>query len=72
MNFKGDHNFNDNNRLTGRYSHARSNGTNPNLFGEGNPAYFTRRTEARTDALDGGRLHARAERDYPVLVPLRT
>jgi Cna protein B-type domain. len=41
MNFKGDHNFNSNNRLSGRYSHTRSNNQNPNLFGEGNPAMFT-------------------------------
>lgn len=38
---KGDHNFNQNNRLSGRWSNQRNNGTNPNLFGEGNPAYFT-------------------------------
>ena len=41
INVKGDHSFNDNNRLSGRYSHTRSNSTNPNLFGDGNPAYFT-------------------------------
>jgi hypothetical protein len=41
MNFKGDHSFNENNRLSGRWSHTRSNNSNPNLFGEGNPAYFT-------------------------------
>ena len=39
MDFKGDHNFNEKSRITGRFSHARSNGTPPNLFGEGNPAY---------------------------------
>jgi len=39
---KGDHNFNDANRLSGRYSLVRSNGVNPNLFGEGNPSYFAR------------------------------
>jgi hypothetical protein len=38
---KGDHNFNQSNRLSGRYSLVRGNGVNPNLFGEGNPAYFT-------------------------------
>ncbi len=38
MDFKGDHNFNDKTRITGRFSHARSNSTPPNLFGEGNPA----------------------------------
>jgi hypothetical protein len=38
---KGDHNFNSSNRISGRYSLLRSNGDNPNLFGEGNPAYFT-------------------------------
>jgi len=41
MNFKGDHSFNDSNRFSGRYSQVRSNGTNPNLFGAGNPAYWT-------------------------------
>jgi hypothetical protein len=41
INVKGDHNFNNNNRLSGRWSHGRSNGQNPNLFGEGNPAMFT-------------------------------
>jgi hypothetical protein len=41
MNFKGDHNFNSNNRLSGRYSQTRSSGQNPNLFGEGNPAMYT-------------------------------
>lgn len=41
MNFKGDHSFNQHNRLGGRYSQVRSNGANPNLFGEGNPAVFT-------------------------------
>ncbi|MGH9658652.1 MAG: TonB-dependent receptor domain-containing protein, partial [Bryobacteraceae bacterium] len=39
MDFKGDHNFTDRMRLTGRYSYARSNGNPPNLFGAGNPAY---------------------------------
>ena len=38
---KGDHNFNQSNRLSGRWSSQRGSGTNPNLFGEGNPAYFT-------------------------------
>lgn len=38
---KGDHNFNQSNRLSGRWSKAMSDGTNPNLFGEGNPSYFT-------------------------------
>ena len=41
INIKGDHNFNENNRLSGRYSQARSDGTNPNLFGDDNPAYWT-------------------------------
>ncbi|HEU0123970.1 MAG TPA: TonB-dependent receptor [Bryobacteraceae bacterium] len=41
MNFRGDHSFTDTNRLSGRYSQVRSNGTNPNLFGAGNPAYWT-------------------------------
>ncbi|BDC49452.1 hypothetical protein F183_A17680 [Bryobacterales bacterium F-183] len=38
---KGDHNFNAANRISGRWSNVRSDGTNPNLFGDGNPAYFT-------------------------------
>jgi len=38
-NLKGDHNFNDRSRLTGRYSYSRGVGTPANLFGEGNPAY---------------------------------
>jgi hypothetical protein len=40
-NIKGDHSFNENHRLSGRYSQIRSNGTNPNLFGDNNPAYWT-------------------------------
>jgi hypothetical protein len=39
MDFKGDHNFSDKNRLTARYSHLRSAGTPANLFGDGNPAF---------------------------------
>ena len=39
MDFKGDHNLSDKMRLSGRYSHARSNGNPPNLFGDGNPAF---------------------------------
>ena len=38
-NLKGDHNFNDNNRMTGRYSHSRFTGNPPNLFGDLAPAY---------------------------------
>jgi hypothetical protein len=38
---KGDHNFNQNNRLSGRWSKQMNDGANPNLFGDGNPAYFT-------------------------------
>ena len=38
---KGDHNFNESNRISGRWSNQRNNGANPNLFGDGNPAYFT-------------------------------
>ncbi|MDX1981620.1 MAG: TonB-dependent receptor [Bryobacteraceae bacterium] len=38
---KGDHNFNQAHRIGGRWSYVRSDGVNPNLFGEGNPAYFT-------------------------------
>jgi len=36
---KIDHNLNDANRLTGRYSFAHSRGNPPNVFGQGNPAY---------------------------------
>jgi hypothetical protein len=39
MNFKGDHNFSEKNRITGRYSYVRGTGNPVNLFGEGNPAY---------------------------------
>ncbi len=38
-NLKGDHNFNDRNRITGRYSYSKGVGSPVNLFGEGNPAY---------------------------------
>jgi hypothetical protein len=38
---KGDHNFNQNNRISGRWSKQMNDGANPNLFGDGNPAYFT-------------------------------
>lgn len=38
MDFKGDHNFTDKSRITGRYSFNPSNGNPVNLFGEGNPA----------------------------------
>jgi len=38
-NIKGDHNFSDKGRLTGRYSYSRGVGSPVNLFGEGNPAY---------------------------------
>jgi hypothetical protein len=38
-NMRGDHNFNESNRISGRYSYGRGRGTPPNLFGEGNPAY---------------------------------
>ncbi len=38
-NMKGDHNFNDTNRISGRYSYGRGTGSPANLFGEGNPAY---------------------------------
>ncbi len=41
INAKIDHNFNVKNRVSGRYSNAISQGTNPNLFGDGNPAYYT-------------------------------
>jgi len=38
-NLKGDHNFSENNRLTGRYSYGRGRGNPPNLFKELAPAY---------------------------------
>jgi hypothetical protein len=41
LNTKADHNFNDRNRFSARYSNARSQGNNPNLFGDNNPAYWT-------------------------------
>lgn len=41
INSRVDHNFTDKTRLNGRYSNAISSGTNPNLFGDGNPSYFT-------------------------------
>jgi len=39
MNLKGDHNFSEKNRISGRYSYARGRGNPANSFGEGNPAY---------------------------------
>lgn len=39
MDFKGDHNFSDKNRVYGRYSRNNNSGTPPNLFGAGNPAF---------------------------------
>ena len=41
INAKADHNFNDRVRFGGRYSQNKSQGTNPNLFGADNPAYWT-------------------------------
>jgi hypothetical protein len=41
INSRVDHNFSEKTRLGGRYSNAISSGANPNLFGEGNPSYFT-------------------------------
>ncbi len=41
MTFKGDHNLSSSHRLSGRYSFAPSQGTNPNLWGDNNPAYWT-------------------------------
>lgn len=41
INSRVDHNFSEKTRLSGRYSNAISKGANPNLFGDGNPAYFT-------------------------------
>jgi len=41
INSRVDHNFSDKTRLGGRYSNAISKGANPNLFGDGNPSYFT-------------------------------
>jgi Carboxypeptidase regulatory-like domain/TonB dependent receptor len=41
INIRGDHNFSERTRASGRYSQARGDGTNPNLFGNDNPAYWT-------------------------------
>jgi hypothetical protein len=41
LNVKGDHNFSAGTRISGRYSNQRNSGANPNLFGDGNPAYYT-------------------------------
>ena len=41
MTIKVDHNFSEHTRASGRYSLARNDGTNPNLFGDDNPAYWT-------------------------------
>jgi hypothetical protein len=41
INIKGDHNFSERTRASGRYSQVRADGTNSNLFGDNNPAYFT-------------------------------
>jgi hypothetical protein len=41
INAKADHNFTEKARLSSRYSQVRSQGTNPNLFGDNNPAYWT-------------------------------
>lgn len=38
-NMKGDHNFSDKSRITGRYSYNRGTGNPANLFGDGNPAF---------------------------------
>ncbi|NWF84967.1 MAG: TonB-dependent receptor [Bryobacteraceae bacterium] len=38
-NIKGDHNFTDRSRITGRYSYRKGVGNPVNLFGEGNPAF---------------------------------
>jgi hypothetical protein len=70
INVKGDHNFNNNNRLSGRWSHGRSNGQNPNLFGEGNPAMFT--GGPNQNRVHGCRLHARSQRHNALHVPLRS
>lgn len=47
MNHRGDHSFNDNNRLSARWSMGRSEGKPPNLFGEGNPAHAFNRGPTR-------------------------
>ncbi|MBM3748018.1 MAG: TonB-dependent receptor, partial [Acidobacteria bacterium] len=38
-NLRGDHNFSDKSRFSGRYSYGRGRGNPPNVFGEGNPAF---------------------------------
>ena len=55
---KGDHNFNHSNRISGRWSNQRNNGVNPNLFGDGNPAYFTGGpSSTRTQSMVGDFTH---------------
>jgi len=38
-NLRGDHHFNENNRISGRYSHTRSRANPPNVFGDLAPAF---------------------------------
>ena len=55
---KGDHNFNHSNRISGRWSNQRNDGVNPNLFGDGNPAYFTGGpSSTRTQSMVGDFTH---------------
>jgi len=55
---KGDHNFNPSNRISGRWSSNRSDGLNPNLFGDNNPAYFTGgNNKTRTQSMVGDYTH---------------
>lgn len=54
LNVRGDHNFNEKTRISGRYSQSFGDGTNPNLFGDNNPAYWTGGPSAtRTHAMVG-------------------
>jgi hypothetical protein len=57
MDFKGDHNFSEKSRITGRYSYSHGDGVPPNLFGDGNPAYTF------NDGPSGTRTHS-AVADY--------
>ena len=72
MNFKGDHNFNSNNRLSGRYSYGRGVGNPANLFGEAlAPSYtFNDGPNQGARSLDGRRLYPAAKRHIDHYFPL--
>jgi hypothetical protein len=62
MDFKGDHNFSDKNRIYGRYSRNDNYGNPPNLFGAGNPAFTFNNgpttTKTHSVVADFTRLHS--------------